>query len=136
MRVIFFLVNRLNAMNYQQHNHSVPYSAELIQQDCKHGYRKYHEDTQYCNINYGPTDTLTLTSAGSEYLQKKREPTTKLVNCPLRPYMGHSNQKLFIPDLHSNSSSSATLFNFRTLLHPYTLSSVTVTPLISHIMAE
>lgn len=78
-------------MNYRGQNHSAPHSAELIQQDCKHGYRKYHEDTQHCNINYGLTNALTLTFAGSAYLPEKREPTTKLVNCLLKPYMGHSN---------------------------------------------
>jgi len=40
--------------------------------------------------------------------QKKRNWPLNWLNCPLKLCMGHSNQKLLIPDCHSNGSASAT----------------------------
>lgn len=81
-----------------------------IQQGCKHGYRKYYEDTHYCNVNCGPTKPLNSPLQVVHILQKKENQPLNWVNCPLKPYKGHSNQKLLVPDLHSNSSASATIF--------------------------
>lgn len=52
---------------------------------------------------------------------KKGNQPLNWLNCLLRPCMGHSNQNLLIPDLHSNGSASATLLNFRTSLYLFIL---------------
>lgn len=37
----------------------------------KHGYRNYHEGMQYCNINFGSTNALTLTFSDTTHPPEK-----------------------------------------------------------------